>query len=196
MADKNLYLGGAVAKEGYPHTQLPEIAMLGRSNVGKSSLINRLANRKNLAHISGTPGKTRLINFYKIENRFVLVDLPGYGYAKVSKQERERWRTMIDSYLHERLNLCGLIQLVDMRHLPSELDLQMYRWVKQRSLPFIIVATKSDKVKRSQRAKHKKDIRLKLDATLDPAQPICFSAVTGEGRGDIWSFLNAIVTEV
>ncbi len=196
MADKTLYLGGAVAMEGYPQTQLPEIAMLGRSNVGKSSLINALANRKNLAHTSGTPGKTRLINFYKIDNRFVLVDLPGYGYAKVSKQERERWRTMIDLYLHERSYLCGLIQLIDMRHAPSELDLQMYRWLKQRGLPFTVVATKSDKVKRSQRAKHKNDIRSKLDATLDSTQPICFSAVSGEGRGDIWNFLNAIISEI
>ncbi len=196
MADKTLYLGGAVAMEGYPQTQLPEIAMLGRSNVGKSSLINAMANRKNLAHTSGTPGKTRLINFYKIDNKFVLVDLPGYGYAKVSKQERERWRTMIDLYLHQRPHLCGLIQLVDMRHAPSELDLQMYRWVKQRGLPFIVVATKSDKVKRSQKAKHKKDIRLTLDATLDSAQLICFSAVSGEGRGDIRTFLNTIISEI
>lgn len=190
MSERTCYLASAVNKKDYPITNLPELAMLGRSNVGKSSLINRLTNRKNMARTSGTPGKTRTINFYKVNNNFVLVDLPGYGYAKVSKKERERWQIMINEYLYGQESLKGLIQLVDIRHLPTELDIQMYAWLKERNLPYVIVATKSDKLKRGQRAKNLKLIRENLDPDLSPQQLLEFSAKSGEGKERIWQFLN------
>jgi GTP-binding protein len=140
----------AVKKDQYPAGDLPEIAFAGRSNVGKSSLLNLMVNRKNLARVSGSPGKTRTINFYEINEKFRIVDLPGYGYAKVSKSTSETWGDMIESYLRGRNGLIKAVQLVDIRHVPSDQDIQMYDYLKHYNLDGIVVATKADKVSRNE----------------------------------------------
>lgn len=140
----------AVKKSQYPDESRKEIAFAGRSNVGKSSLINLLLNRKRLARVSGSPGKTRTINFYNINDEFRIVDLPGYGYAKVSKSVSAEWGDMIESYLAGRNNLLKVIQLVDIRHEPSPQDKQMYEWLRHYGLSGIVIATKADKVSRSE----------------------------------------------
>src|SRR5690625_5283555 len=136
----------AVSKKQYPGDGLPEFALAGRSNVGKSSFINKLINRKNLARTSSKPGKTQTLNFYKINDSFYFVDVPGYGYAKVSKREREKWGTMMEEYFQTRSTLQAVLLITDIRHDPSEADLQMYDFIKYYKLPAIIVATKLDKV--------------------------------------------------
>ncbi|MDD4564359.1 MAG: ribosome biogenesis GTP-binding protein YihA/YsxC [Eubacteriales bacterium] len=143
----------AVKKDQYPEDNKMEIAFAGRSNVGKSSLLNLLVNRKNLAKVSGSPGKTRTINFYEINEDFRIVDLPGYGYAKLSKSLTENWREMIESYLKNRKGLRIVIQLVDIRHVPSAQDVQMYEWLKHYRLDGIVVATKADKISRNEMQK-------------------------------------------
>lgn len=143
----------------FPTYELPEVAFAGRSNVGKSSLINSLLCRKNLARTSSSPGKTVTINFYNVNNEFFLVDLPGYGYAKASEAERARWGKMIEKYLNKRENLVMVVLLVDIRHAPSKDDVLMYEWMKNSGLNTFVVATKLDKIKRSQIDKQKKLIR-------------------------------------
>ena len=140
----------AVRSEQYPDESLPEIALVGRSNVGKSSLINCLANRKNIARTSSTPGKTATINFYEIAGKYRIVDLPGYGYAKVSKQEKEKWGDMIEGYLSNRQSLVQVIQLVDARHNPTADDKMMFDWIKSYNYEPLVVATKIDKLKKSR----------------------------------------------
>lgn len=152
----------AVKKSQYPEETLPEIAFAGRSNVGKSSLINLLLNRKNLARVSGSPGKTRTINFYQINDQFRLVDLPGYGYAKVSKSVTENWGEMIEGYLSSRRKLLKVVQLVDIRHEPTAQDVQMYQWLVHYGFDGIVVATKSDKVSRNQMLSLQQKIRKTL----------------------------------
>ncbi len=144
----------AVNKSQYPPTNLKEIAIAGRSNVGKSSLINYLLNRRKLARTSGSPGKTRTINFYEVNGDFRIVDLPGYGYARVSKSLSQGWGEMIEDYLKNRPNLIKVIQLIDVRHPPSSLDIQMYQWLRHYGLDGLVVATKSDKVSKNQLAKN------------------------------------------
>ena len=136
----------AVRAAQYPPDDLPEIAFAGRSNVGKSSLLNLITGRKSLARVSGSPGKTRTINFYRCNDRFRIVDLPGYGYAKISRGESEKWGAMMESYLEGRENLIKVVQLVDIRHKPSEQDVQMYEYLKYFELDGIVVATKADKI--------------------------------------------------
>ena len=136
----------AVRAAQYPPEDLPEIAFAGRSNVGKSSLLNLITGRKALARVSGSPGKTRTINFYRCNDRFRIVDLPGYGYAKISRSESEKWGAMMESYLENRENLIKVVQLVDIRHKPSEQDVQMYEYLKYFELDGIVVATKADKI--------------------------------------------------
>lgn len=136
----------AVRPAQYPPADLPEIAFAGRSNVGKSSLLNLITGRKSLARVSGSPGKTRTINFYRCNDRFRIVDLPGYGYARISRSESEKWGAMMESYLEDRENLIKVVQLVDIRHKPSEQDIQMYEYLKYFGLDGIVVATKSDKI--------------------------------------------------
>jgi GTP-binding protein len=144
----------------YPKGSLPEIAFVGRSNVGKSSLLNYLCGRKNLARVSGTPGKTRTINFYRVNgDDFRIVDLPGYGYAKASKTIKSGWDEMISSYFESGKNLCGAVQLVDIRHKPSRLDIMMYEYLKAFFLPFVICATKADKLSNNEKQKALSDIR-------------------------------------
>ncbi len=140
----------AVKKEQYPDTLVPEVAFVGRSNVGKSSLINCLTNRTKLARTSSSPGKTATINFYDIDGSYRLVDLPGYGYAKVSKAEQQRWASMIDTYLSDRFNLVQVIQLVDARHKPTQDDITMMQWIRHFGYTPVVVATKLDKLKKSQ----------------------------------------------
>lgn len=152
----------AVKSAQYPESSVPEIAFAGRSNVGKSSLLNLLTRRKNLARVSGSPGKTRTINFYRINDEFRIVDLPGYGYARVSKSESEKWGAMMESYLENREGLLKVIQLVDIRHKPSAQDVQMYDYLKYFDLDGIVVATKADKVSSNQRSKNILEIRKTL----------------------------------
>lgn len=152
----------AVGPKQYPEDELPEIAFAGRSNVGKSSFINSMINRTNLARTSGKPGKTRTINFYIINENFRLVDLPGYGYAQVSKSEKEKWGHIIEEYLTQRENLREVVLIVDMRHEPTEQDLIMYNWIKSFGYSGLVVATKADKISKGNYQKHTKIIRKKL----------------------------------
>lgn len=157
----------AVKAAQYPEAGVPEIAFAGRSNVGKSSLLNLLTRRKNLARVSGSPGKTRTINFYRINDEFRIVDLPGYGYARVSKSESEKWGAMMEGYLESREGLLKVIQLVDIRHKPSAQDVQMYEYLKYYNLDGIVVATKADKVSSNQRSKNISEIRKTLGMSKD-----------------------------
>lgn len=157
----------AVKPRQYPTENLPEIAFAGRSNVGKSSLLNNLTGRKKLAHVSGNPGKTRTINFYKINDNFRIVDLPGYGYAKLSKSMTEGWAEMMEAYISRRENLRKVIQLVDIRHEPSKLDIQMYDYLRYYGLDGIVVATKADKISSNQKQKSLNIIRKTLNMNKD-----------------------------
>ena len=168
-----------------PENTLPEIAFAGKSNVGKSSLINALMNRKSYARISATPGKTQTINFYNINQEFYLVDLPGYGYAKVSEQEKQKWGQMVERYLHGSKQLRAVFLLIDIRHDPSANDKLMYDWIVSQGYHPIIIATKLDKIKRSQRDKQVKAIRQGL-GLLPGTIVIPFSSVTKQGRDEIW----------
>ncbi len=161
-----------------PEGNLPEIALAGRSNVGKSSLINKICQRKRLAKSSSTPGKTRTINYYLIDEKWFLVDLPGYGYARVSQAEKARWQRMVEAYFKQRKQLKGVIQLIDIRHNPGENDILMKDWLLNLQIPVLIVATKADKISRGARAKHLAVIRKTLEL---PDTPLVFSAQTGEG---------------
>ncbi len=151
----------AVYSDQYPAANLPEIALAGRSNVGKSSFINSVSNQR-IARTSKTPGKTRTINFYNIDERFRLVDLPGYGYARVSKSEKEKWANIINEYLNTRENLTDIIQVVDIRHKPTEQDVQMYNFIKSFGYNGVVLATKQDKIKNSQLSKSLKLIQSTL----------------------------------
>ena len=172
-----------------PENTRPEIAFAGKSNVGKSSLINALMNRKSYARISATPGKTQTINFYNINEELYLVDLPGYGYAKVSEQEKEKWGQLIERYLHGSSQLKAVFLLVDIRHEPSANDKMMYEWVVSQGYHPIIIATKLDKIKRSQVDKHLKMLRTGL--SLVPGTKIIpFSSMTNQGRDEIWELIE------
>jgi len=186
------FVSSFVDMKGLPQDNFPEIALVGRSNVGKSSLINKLVNRKNLAKSSSTPGKTRLINYYCINNNWYMVDLPGYGYAKVSKAEKEKWGKMIEKYLSSREQLQGVIQLIDIRHPPSENDIIMKQWLEHIKLPILMVATKADKVSRNE--KNKSLAVIKKTLNLLPGQsPIVFSAENGEGVEEVKTALEEIL---
>ena len=152
----------AVKRSQYPEDNVPEIAFAGRSNVGKSSLLNLLTNRKSLARVSGAPGKTRTINFYRINDEFRIVDLPGYGYAKISKSISENWGDMMEEYFQNRQGLKKVVQLVDIRHAPSAQDVQMYEYLRHYGLDGLVVATKADKVSRNEMQKCMKTIRQTL----------------------------------
>ena len=172
-----------------PDTGQPEIAFAGKSNVGKSSLINALMNRKALARTSGQPGKTQTINYYHVNEEMYLVDLPGYGYAKVSESVKEEWGNMIESYLHSSQTLKAVFLLIDIRHDPSANDKTMYDWISYQGYQPVIIATKLDKIKRSQIQKQVKRIREGLDvAEKTPIIP--FSAQTKQGRDEIWDLIE------
>lgn len=172
-----------------PDNDKPEIAFAGKSNVGKSSLINALMNRKSYARISATPGKTQTINFYNINEEMYLVDLPGYGYAKVSEKEKVQWGKLIERYLNGSTQLKAIFLLIDIRHEPSANDKMMYTWIVEQGFQPIIIATKLDKLKRSQIQKHVKMVREGLD--LVPGTKIIpFSSVTKQGREEIWELVE------
>lgn len=174
-----------------PETELAEVAFAGKSNVGKSSLINALMNRKALARTSATPGKTQTINFYNVNKELYLVDLPGYGYARVSEKEKIQWGKLIERYLHTSKQLKAVFLLIDIRHDPSENDRLMYSWIVDQGYNPIIIATKLDKIKRSQVQKHMKMIREGLE--LVPGTTIIpFSAETKQGRDEIWELIENI----
>lgn len=177
-----------------PDNKMPEIAFAGKSNVGKSSLINGLLNRKSLARTSSQPGKTQTINFYNINEALYFVDLPGYGYAKVSKDIQEKWGVMIENYLQTSKQLKAVFLLIDIRHEPSANDKNMYEWVVYNGYDPIIIATKLDKIKRSQIQKQLKLIRQGLN--VKPGTIILpFSAQTKQGRDEIWSTIESLTTE-
>lgn len=172
-----------------PENDKPEVAFAGKSNVGKSSLINALMNRKSYARTSATPGKTQTINFYNINNELYLVDLPGYGYARVSEKEKAQWGKMIERYLHDSVQLKAVFLLVDIRHEPSANDKMMYKWVVEQGYQPVIIATKVDKIKRSQVQKHVK--MLKEGLCLVPGTRIIpFSSETKQGRDEIWELIE------
>ena len=175
----------AANKSHYPQDEIPEIALAGRSNVGKSSFINTLLNRKNLARTSGKPGKTQLLNFFNIDNQLRFVDVPGYGYAKVSKTERAKWGRMIEEYLTTRENLRAVVSLVDFRHEPSADDVQMYEFLKYYEIPVIVVATKADKIPRSKWNKHESVIKKRLDFDKND-EFLIFSSVNKDGLDAAW----------
>ena len=177
-----------------PENDKPEIAFAGKSNVGKSSLINALMNRKSYARISATPGKTQTINFYNVNHAMYLVDLPGYGYAKVSQSVKEQWGKLIERYLHESKQLKAVFLLVDIRHDPSENDKTMYNWILHNGYQPIIIATKADKLKRSQIQKHVKAIKEGLQ--LKPGSVVIpFSAQSKQGREEIWNLVEKLLMQ-
>jgi len=187
------YLTSAVQPKGYPEVEMPEIAFAGRSNVGKSSLINVLVNRKSLVRTSSTPGRTQMLNFFDINNEFLLVDLPGYGFAKVPLSVKKAWAPMIRTYLQSRQNLAAVVLLFDIRRIPREEDIQLLDWLEELDIPTIPVVTKADKVNRSQRAKHLKAISEETGLPVDAFT--LFSALKREGMDDIWERIEAVLEE-
>lgn len=186
------FLGGMASAGGWrPEPRLPEVAFAGRSNVGKSSLINRLVHRRKLARVSNTPGRTREINFFDVNSEFVITDLPGYGYARVSKEARAAWRPLIEGYLRQTPTLKGVVQLLDVRRHPSEDDLQMLDFLAHVGTPTIVVATKVDKLKSSERQQRVE--ALAKEAGVELSQIIPFSAVTGAGRDELAEAIVALV---
>ncbi|MFW5992364.1 MAG: ribosome biogenesis GTP-binding protein YihA/YsxC [Halanaerobiaceae bacterium] len=183
------FITSAYSTEDYPRHNLPEFAFSGRSNVGKSSLINCLVNRKKLARISSSPGRTQSINFYRVNNELCLVDFPGYGFARVPEEVKERWQQLINDYLFNRVNLHGIIQIIDARHKPTADDTMMIDWIRSVGLPAIIAATKVDKLSGNQRKKQENVIKKTLQLKEDDISFTFFSAETGEGKNNISSFI-------
>ena len=179
----------AVRPDQYPKTNYPEVALVGRSNVGKSSLTNVLINRRNFAHTSSQPGKTQTLNFYAVEDQLYFVDVPGYGYAKVSKKERERFGQMIEQYLTQRDQLRGAILLVDGRHAPTADDVSMYQWLQYYHIPTLVVATKIDKVKGNTWNRQESLIKKTLGLAAGD-QLVLFSAVNKTGKDDVWQWID------
>lgn len=175
----------AVNRNQYPAEGIPEIALVGRSNVGKSSTINTLLNRRNFARTSQTPGKTRTINFFLINNEFYFVDLPGYGYAKIAKSEKEKWGTIMERYLQDREELCAIFLLVDIRHEPTNDDVMMYEWIKHFGYNCVVIATKADKISRGQYQKHISIIRKKLQMESSE-KVIPVSSLKKTGVEELW----------
>ncbi len=178
--------------EKCPELRQPEVAFSGRSNVGKSSLINRICRQKKLARTSNTPGRTQSLNYYNIDDKFYLVDLPGYGFANVPQKVKEEWGELIDSYLQYRENLMGIVQIIDARHKPTKDDKMMVDWLKASGLSFLIAATKVDKISNNKRAKQKKLIFKELKLNRED-NFVFFSAETGEGTKAVYSYLEDLV---
>ncbi|WP_034550322.1 ribosome biogenesis GTP-binding protein YihA/YsxC [Carnobacterium funditum] len=184
----------AVSPAQYPKTGLPEIALAGRSNVGKSSFINTLINRKGLARTSSKPGKTQTLNYYIIEDKFYFVDVPGYGYAKVSKTERAKWGEMLETYFTQRDPLRVTLCIIDFRHPATADDKQMYQFLKHFGIPIIVVATKADKIPKSKWNKHTKISKESIG--FDPEDDfVLFSSETGEGKEEAWRLIESYLTK-
>lgn len=181
----------AVRPNQYPDTQHPEIALAGRSNVGKSSFINKMLNRKALARTSSKPGKTQTLNFFLINEKLFYVDVPGYGYAKVSKTEREAWGKMIETYITSRDQLKAVVLLVDLRHSPTKDDVMMYDFLKHFDIPVIIVATKADKIPKGKWDKHAKVVRETMQIE-EGDELVLFSSETGMGKEKAWSIIDRL----
>lgn len=184
------YAISAVREDQYPTDNLPEIALSGRSNVGKSSLINTLLGRKNLARTSGQPGKTQTLNFYLVNDDFYLVDVPGYGYARVSQKKRKQFGEMIQDYLETRANLQGLIILIDGRHDPTKDDIAMYDYALYLNLPILVVCTKIDKIKKNQRNQVISALSHKLDLKHDNVEVLTFSSVQKLHVKEVWQWIE------
>jgi len=188
------FLGPMATVDGWrPENELPEVAFSGRSNVGKSSLLNKLVRRKAFARVSNTPGRTREINFFKVNDQFVLADLPGYGYARIAKERKAEWRPLIESYLSHSPTLRGVVQLLDVRHDPTEDDRQMFDFLAELETPTVVVLTKIDKLKPRVAEGRVKEIGELLH--LDADQMIPFSAVTGAGRDELAAALVSLVEQ-
>jgi len=188
------FLGGMASVGGWrPESSLPEIAFAGRSNVGKSSLLNRLIHRKKFARVSNTPGRTREVNFFRVNDAFILVDLPGYGYARVSKEQRAEWRPLIEGYMRGSDQLRGIVQLIDVRHDPTVDDRQMLDFLGELGVPTVVVLTKTDKLKPKE--KGDRVFQIARDLALDTEQVIPFSAVTGEGRDDLAEAVESLLQQ-
>jgi len=187
------YVKSAMTPDQFPRDRRPEFAFAGRSNVGKSSLLNRLLNHRGLAKTSGTPGKTQTINFFDVNKRIYFVDLPGYGFAKVPKAVKTAWNRVMGAYLADREPLKMVVQLLDARHMPTQNDLDMLELLDNAEVPTLIVATKIDKLKRSERAARLTAIRQKLELDGD-ALVIPFSSVTGEGVRPVWDVIDGLIS--
>jgi GTP-binding protein len=185
------FVCSAVTPEQYPPDDLPEVAFAGRSNVGKSSLINKILNRKKLVRTSKTPGRTQLLNFFEINELWRFVDLPGYGYAKVPKEVQKRWRPMVENYLTTRVNLRGMVWLLDIRREVSKEDLTLWDWLRTKELTVIVVITKADKLSKNKRNKQAASIAKSLG--MKARELIQFSAISGEGKEEIWQELLKIL---
>lgn len=182
----------AVKKAQYPDTGLTEVALSGRSNVGKSTFINSMIGRKNMARTSQQPGKTQTLNFYNIDEQLIFVDVPGYGYAKVSKVQREKFGKMIEEYITLRENLKLVIQLVDLRHQPTEDDVLMYNYLKHFDIPTLVICTKEDKIAKGKVQKHIKRIKDKLE--LEPGDNIIsYSSIKNSKQQEIWNFIETYI---
>jgi GTP-binding protein len=185
------FVCSAVTPEQYPPDDLPEVAFAGRSNVGKSSLINKILNRKKLVRTSKTPGRTQLLNFFEINELWRFVDLPGYGYAKVPVEVQKRWRPMVENYLATRVNLRGMVWLLDIRREVSKEDLTLWDWLQAQQVSVIIVITKADKLSKNKRNKQAASIAKSLG--IKARELVQFSAISGEGRDEIWQELLRIL---
>jgi GTP-binding protein len=185
------FVKSTVTRKDYPGEPLPEVAFAGRSNVGKSSLINTLLNKKNLARISSTPGRTQTINFFKVNQNLFFVDLPGYGFAHVPMEVRKKWRPMVEEFLKDDSRLKLVILIIDARRDPNPEDATLLEWFRHYSLNFLVVMTKVDKVSRNEAGKRKQD--LKRSFGLQEEEIIPFSAVSGEGRNEIWKKIEAAI---
>ena len=185
------FIKSATKPAHYPEGDLPEIAFAGRSNVGKSSLINVLVNRKALVRTSSTPGRTQLINFFAVNNAFTLVDLPGYGFAKVPPEVKRQWGPMMQTYLSSRNNLRGVVLIIDVRRIPKDEDIQMFEWLRTFGVPPILVVTKCDKVSKSERERNLVAIAKELGA--ERSELCTFSALSREGTESIWKRIEALL---
>jgi GTP-binding protein len=187
------FICSAVKPEHYPPEDLPEVAFAGRSNVGKSSLINKILNRKKLVRTSKTPGRTQLLNFFEINTVWRFVDLPGYGYAKVPDEVRKRWRPMVETYLTGRPTMRGIVLLLDIRRIPSEEDIMLWDWLQANGIEVILVITKVDKLSKNKRNKQAASIAKTLGCRTEKL--IHFSAMTGEGSDEIWKELIRLLKD-
>ncbi|GIV57432.1 MAG: putative GTP-binding protein EngB [Rhodothermaceae bacterium] len=187
------FVRGVAAWSGLPDDGLPEVAFIGRSNVGKSSLINLITGRRALARTSGTPGKTRELNFYRVDDRFYLVDLPGFGYAKVARTERERWQRLIGRYLTERPTLRAIFHLIDSRHPPTALDREIMLLAHESTAPYLVVLTKTDKLSGNGRQRAVAEVRRALSAAGREAAILLTSAVDGRGREEVLRWIDDLV---
>jgi len=183
------FITSAVKPDQYPPESLPEIAFAGRSNAGKSSLINALVNRKNLAKTSSTPGKTRLINFFTINNAVYFVDLPGYGYAKVSQSEKRYWKPMVESYLSSRKTLRGVVIISDIRRVPGAEEIELMGWLANLHIPAIIISSKADKLSNNEQFRQRRAVSRTL--STEPEELILFSAKTRQGMDKVWEKIEA-----